>query len=300
MRHLAVVAVLLSAFSACTPGDTWTNRTELIEPGPPVPEHLLRQPADFRLYDPAARKEFFLYLYEDEAVKADVVTVVNYNLPETKDRRPRLATREEHDYAIALFIQEWRSHDDRNKLRYFNHRHTEDMDRRATLIDAQIVYKKKEIEALDEIILSLEADLVSRQATGTYAAGDKQLSLAESGAVQAELKRKQRQLLLAHGQLMILEYLRAHRDAQYAKLVEVFVSAEVKVADIVPSKIAPEILAQDVRKFVAPGAWGRPEASISISPEGVLSVTQTRDVILQVRDYVDQRRASLLAPPVQK
>src|SRR5688572_21457188 len=104
MRKLAVALPLLLAAAACAPADTWSSRVEEPELEPFPLEHLLRQPADFRLYDPHIRKEFFLYLYEDEEVRQEVVFVINHALPEA-DRRPRTATRDEADYAMAIFIE---------------------------------------------------------------------------------------------------------------------------------------------------------------------------------------------------
>src|SRR5687767_15212305 len=102
MKHWGVVSVLaLVALGGCFPEDTWSSRVREAEYMPDPPEHLLRQPADFRLYDPHVRKEFFLYFYRDESVDEEIVTVINHALPK-QDRRPRLATREEHDFAIAI------------------------------------------------------------------------------------------------------------------------------------------------------------------------------------------------------
>ncbi|MBV8879449.1 MAG: hypothetical protein JO332_05780, partial [Planctomycetaceae bacterium] len=135
MRYLGIVLGLaVAALSGCFPEDTWSSRVQEEEYQPPPPQHLLRQPPDFRLYDPHVRKEFFLYYYEDESVRQEIVTVINYAVPEG-ERRPRLATREEHDYAIQIFLQDWRARGLNEKIRYFNERFAQEVSRQNTLID---------------------------------------------------------------------------------------------------------------------------------------------------------------------
>ena len=125
MKHWGLVLGLaLVALAGCFPEDTWSSRVQEEEYQPDPPEHLLRQPADFRLYDANVRKEFFLYYYEDETVREEIVTVINYALPEG-ERRPRLATRDEHDYAIAIFIEDWKARGLGDKIRYFNERYSQ-------------------------------------------------------------------------------------------------------------------------------------------------------------------------------
>src|ERR1041384_3236550 len=138
MRTAGVlVLLLLGALSACAPGDTWSSRVEepdtlrdnpeIRDPdlifkaylAPPPPEALLRRPADFRLYDPHLRKEFFLYRYEEEGMPEEVITVINYAIPQ-KERRQRPATRDEAEYAMELFVADWKSHGQEVRLHYFN------------------------------------------------------------------------------------------------------------------------------------------------------------------------------------
>src|SRR5215510_13710555 len=123
-----VLALGLGALTGCFPEDTWTSRVQEEEYQPDPPEHLLRQPADFKLYDVHVRKEFFLYFYKDESVNEEIVTVINYALPEA-ERRPRMATREEHDYAIAIFMADWKARGQNEKLRYFNERYSQEVAR---------------------------------------------------------------------------------------------------------------------------------------------------------------------------
>src|SRR5205823_333441 len=132
MRNWGVVSLLaLAALSGCFPEDTWSNRLPPPRYEPEPPEHLLRKQADFRLYDPSIRKEFFLYFYEDELVSQEIVTVINHTLP-INDRRPRLATREEHDYAIRMFMEDWRARGQTEKIRYFNEKYSQEVSRMNT------------------------------------------------------------------------------------------------------------------------------------------------------------------------
>jgi hypothetical protein len=290
MRYWAVVpALILAALSGCFPEDTWSDRIPppLDEPEPP--EHLLRKQADFRLYDPSVRKEFFLYFYEDELINQELVTVINHALP-MDDRRPRMATREEHDYAIRIFMEDWRARGESEKIRYFNEKYSQEVSRMNTLIDEKIDYKEREVRALDDQRVSLAADVKSREMTGTYAGGDEKHNLVEGTVAKRELARAERALLLAQGQLMILQYMREQRNALYARHSLVLSSDTLPVKDLLENYPVPERLVQDVCQRVQPASWARPGVRISITADGTLALTQSRDVILGVREYIEKLR----------
>jgi hypothetical protein len=288
-----VVALALAPLAGCFPEDTWSSRVQEEEYQPDPPEHLLRQPADFRLYDPNVRKEFFLYFYEDETVRQEIVTVINYALPEA-ERRPRLSTRDEHDYAIAVFIEDWKSRGLNDKIRYFNERYSQEVKRQNTLLDEKIVYKEKEVQELEDKRLSLAADIKSREMTGTYQGGDDKFKLVETPVAQRELAKTERLLLLAKGQLLLLQYLRDQRNSQYARNTVLMVRNSMPVKDLLDVYGAPERLVADVRQKVAPLTWDRSGAWIEVDGDK-LSMSQTRDVILQVRDYLERLRSEIAA-----
>jgi hypothetical protein len=281
-------AAALLLLAACGLHDTWSNRVEPVELGPVPPDHVLRRPADFRLHDPHVRKEFFLFLYEDENGKYEIVTVINYALPEGV-RTQRLATREEFDYAMALFEADWRARGDERKLRYFNERHREEMERRATLLDTQIVYKRAEVRDWEEQVHALESDRRSRKEHAAFASGDEKFPLPDEAGLQRRLAHARRRHAVTEAQLFLLEYYRALRDAQYARVLEVYVDTALRVDDLVPAYLPAEKLVSDIRAGVQPWAWQRPDARISFS-EGELHVRQTRDVLIHVRDHLDWLR----------
>jgi hypothetical protein len=131
MGKLGIVVALATALAACAPGDTWSSRVVEEPYMPPPPSHLLRRPADFRIYDAHVRKEFFLYMYEDESISEQVITVINYSVPDAS-RAQRLATRDEADHAMSLFIADWRSRGQDDRLQYFNRRFEEEQYRKST------------------------------------------------------------------------------------------------------------------------------------------------------------------------
>ena len=291
MKHVGpVLALALAGAVGCRPVDTWSSRVQEAEYEPEPPEHLLRQQADFRLYDPHVRKEFFLYFYEDESVRQEIVTVINYAVPEG-DRRPRLATRDEHDYAIAMFTEDWKARGQSEKLHYFNERYAQEVHRENTLLDEKITYKEREIRELDDQRVALDADVKSRQMTGSYQAGDEKFQLVEATVAQRELARTERALLLSQGQLLILQYLRDQRNAQYARHALVLVDNTLPVKDL-EDYAAPERLVAEIRQKVQPESWERPGVSLEIR-DGQLEMTQSRDIILAVRDYVEQLRTEI-------
>lgn len=283
-----VVALALPALVGCPPIDTWSSRVQ--DPGlPPLaPEHLLRKPADFKLYEASVRKEFFLYFYEDELVKEDLVVVIDHGSPYPS---PRFATVEEHEFALELFTADWRARGDEAKLRYFKERYGAEKRRKDSRLDDYIYHKQGEIRLLEGKVADLEADLGSRKATGTFAAGDEKLSLAPAAALESELARTRGALALARVQLYILEYRRSVRDLAGLRGTQEFAEGRIRADDLVGEELPAEKFVQEIRLKVAPGAWAtRPEARLSYDG-GELVVWQTRDVILQIRDYVDRRRA---------
>lgn len=289
MRHWGVVpGLLLLALSGCFPEDTWSDRIpeQVREPEPP--EHLLRKQADFRLYDPSVRKEFFLYFYEDELVNQEIVTVINHALP-LDDRRPRMATREEHDYAVRMFMEDWRARGQSEKIRYFNEKYSQEVSRMNTLLDEKIDYKEREVRDLDDKRVSLAADVKSREMSGgAFAGGDEKLNLVAADVAKRELARAERQLLLSQGQLLILQYLREQRNALYARHSLVLSQDTLSVTELLANYPVPERLVQDICQRVQPASWARPGVRISIAPDGTLTLTQSRDVIVGVRDYVEK------------
>jgi hypothetical protein len=287
-----ILALALVPLAGCFPEDTWSSRVEEQEYQPDPPEHLLRQPADFKLYDPHVRKEFFLYFYQDESVSQEIVTVINYALPEP-ERRPRLATREEHDYAIAIFMEDWKARGQNEKIRYFNERYAQEVARANTLIDEKIVYKEQEIRSLDDKRITLQADIKSREMTGTYQAGDEKFKLVETAVAQRELAKTERMLLLSRGQLLLLQYLRDQRNSQYARTAVLLVENTISVKDVLAAYGAPERFIAEVKQ-ATPFAWDRPGATIEIDGNDLV-VKQTRDVILKVRDFVERLREDLAA-----
>jgi hypothetical protein len=294
MKNWGVVFTLaLAPLAGCFPENTWTSRVQEEEFQPDPPEHLLRQPADFRLYDPHVRKEFFLYNYEDESVRQEIVTVINYAVPEG-ERRPRLATRDEHDYAIAIFIEDWKARGLNDKIRYFNERYSQEVKRSNTLIDEKIVYKEQEVRELDDKRVTLQADIKSREMTGTYQGGDDKFKLVETPVAQRELAKTERALLLAKSQLLILQYMREQRNSAYARNAVLLVENTLPVKDLIEVYGAPERMVADIRQKVSPFSWDRPGARIKIR-EDKLEMTTTREVILQVRDFVDRLRSEVAA-----
>jgi hypothetical protein len=298
MGKLGIVLAIGCALAACAPGDTWSSRVVEEPYMPPPPEHLLRRPADFRIYDAHVRKEFFLYMYEDESISEQVVTVINYSVPDSS-RSQRLATRDEADYAMGLFIADWRSRGKDERLQYFNRRFEEEQYRKSTQYDDQIEHKKEEKKWWDTQLFNLESDLQSRQNTGAFAGGDEKFNLADTASTQKQRDHARRMAVLAEVQLAILEYKRAIRDSQYARAGAVFVESSLPVGDLLPNYSAPERLIDDIRQHVQPFAWSLSEVRIGIAG-GQLTVNHTRDVVLMVRDYVDELRAQFAAKAREK
>jgi hypothetical protein len=130
--------------------------------------------------------------------------------------------------------------------------------------------------------------------TGTYQGGDDKFKLVETTVAQRELAKTERMLLLAKSQLLILQYLRDQRNSQYARNAVLLVENTLPVKDLIEVYGAPERFVADVRQKVSPLSWDRPGARIEIR-EDKLEMNQTRDVILQVRDFVDRLRAEVAA-----
>ncbi len=158
-----------------------------------------------------------------------------------------------------------------------------------TLLDEKIDYKEREIRDLEDKRLALEADVKSRQMTGAYQAGDEKFKLIDASSAQGELARAERALLLAKGQLMILQYLRDQRNAAYARHTLVLSEDSFSVQDLLENYPAPERFIQEICQGVEPFSWQRPGVRISVK-DRYLYVTQSREVIVAVRDYVQRLR----------
>ena len=63
----------------------------------------------------------------------------------------------------------------------------------------------------------------------------------------------------------------------------------LRVTDILENYPAPERLVQDICQKVQPYSWQRPGVRIQVSG-GALEITQSKDVLIGVRDYVQQLR----------
>src|SRR6185295_16910700 len=118
--------------------------------------------------------------------------------------------------------------------------------------------------------------------------------LVETTVAQRELAKTERALLLARSQLLILQYLRDQRNAQYARNAVLMVDSSLPVQDLLETFGAPERFIAEVKMRVSPLSWERPGARIEVR-ENKLEISQTRDVILQVRDFVDRQRAEIAA-----
>lgn len=293
MKHWGAFLVLLAAVgtaalvAGCTGGRPWESQVEEPETPPYPPEKLLRKPADFRLRDLDNRREFLLYFHEDQEFREEVVLVINYALPES-EQGPRLATIDEHEYALRLFVSQWRSRSDEEKLHYFNEKLLEELSRNATLLDQRIRLKEAVRKDLYEKKLALEADLKSRKDTGAFAEGSEKFNLISSQALEHEVARTDRQFLQADVELMVLRHMRAERDAEYGRRAEaVLVTTALPVRNLLPAFSSPQRLADQVRTHVRPSAWNRPMSMIEVRG-GHLVIRQTQDVIAEVRRYLDK------------
>ncbi len=291
---LAAALCLAAAAAGCTGGSPWVSRVEEPEQPPYPPEKLLRKPPDFRLRDLDNSREFLLYFYEDQDFREEVVTVTNLTVPE-RDQRPRLATIDEHEYAIQLFIRQWRSRSDEEKLRYFNELHLQELRRNATLLDQQIRFKEAARKDLLERKIAMEADLKSRKDTNTFHDGSEKFHLISTSALEHQIALVDRQLAETEVMLMVLRHLRAQRDAEFGRsAAALFLTATFRVRDLLPYFSEPQRLADSVRTNVDPQAWNRPMAMIEVR-EGHLVVRQVRAVLEQVERYLDRLREELPA-----
>lgn len=212
-RLLTALLALAGALAGgCRSDRPWVSRVEEPNLPPPPPERVMRGSADFRIRDDASRKEYLLYFYQDAAVKEELVVVTPYEAEDDK-RPPRLATREEHDRAMRLFAQEWKSKGDEERVRYFNDLRERAVRRSAFQLDQQIVHARKAKRHLEEEKFSLEADLKSRKDTNTFSEGSDKFSLVPTATLEREIAVKDRDMAIAATQLAILEYKRSLLDA---------------------------------------------------------------------------------------
>ena len=201
-----------------------------VVPTPPLPEIVFRKPADFRIHDVAAGKEYFYYLYQDAYIKQELVTVIDHSLPDP-GAKPREASAREHERAMTLLMNEWHAAGDgsqvfysvkvpqaelvldvdQGKFEYFRKLVSEGQALRDTTLDEKIRYKARALKELRETHHDLKADLLARQETKTF------LDPQQIRFLKQQIGQREYEVMVTDAQLSILKYRRYLRDQAYAR-----------------------------------------------------------------------------------
>ena len=230
MKRAWIPGLLLLAACQFVPFGYSEPFPDPVEPPPYLPEIVFRKPADFRIHDVAAGKEYFYYLYQDAYIKQEIVTVLDHSLPDP-GAKPHKANGREHERAMTLLMNEWHATGDdsqvlysakvpqaelildvdQNKYEYFRKLVSEGRARRDTMLDEKIRYKAHALKELQEAHHDLKADLLAREETKTF------LDPQQIRFLKQQIGQRQYEVMVSEAQLKILEYRRYLRDQAYAK-----------------------------------------------------------------------------------
>lgn len=284
-------AAFLLFLASCAPERTWESRVEEPEMPPLPAEKILRRPADFRVHDVPNRREYFLYVYGVDEMNDLRIFAIDHAQP----RSPRQVPSDGAEYAAALdlFSEKWQSLPDEERLGYFNRLHEQEMRRNATLLDEQIHYKTGAIRRLEEEKFLLECDLKSDSDANV------QVKPEKVTALQAEIAEKARQIRVHGAQVHVLEFRRDLRNSEFGSRRGRFVSATIKVDDLIIHYSGPQRLVDDIREHVASASWGKSIAAIEIA-EGSLTVRNTSEIVDEVAAFLNSRRAEFKEKAAQQ
>lgn len=258
---------------------------------PPVPpDHILRLNPDFRFTDYVDGKEYLLRFYSDENIREEVVTVREPGKPE------RGSTASEREYAISVFVSDWQSKSDEDRLRYHAELYENEKKINATLLDLMAQNEEGGIrrfrERYDDILYNLRA----RKDTGVHPKEGDALSTKfhepSTEFLELELVRLDVEIKAAESRLRAIEYKRAVRNAQFSRSSAAqFRRDAIQVAEILKAIPGDRLMAL-VKERVDPDSWKRTLARAEVSGEFLL-VTQTSENLDRVRAYLDELRVEV-------
>ncbi len=204
-----IPVVLAALLGACQyPPGMFRENPQVEKIPPPPPTRLLRRPADFSFRDYEQKKEFRIRVYADDDFEEELVTVLDEAKPEEGER---LATLDEYDYAMEVFIEDWVLKDRTERLAFHRRAARRERARNATLLNEMIRLRKVALREIEDRVLDLRADLTARDDTNTFQdAGE--ISFLKREIDRLEVVREQKEI-----QLGILEAHAWRRDQELVR-----------------------------------------------------------------------------------
>lgn len=271
---LALLVVAAACRKSPQPYHDWPDVPEL---PPPAPERFLRQPPDFSFRDYTQRKHYYLRFYSAPEVDEEVVTIVDEREPE---RGERLATLDEHDYAMTVFVEDWERKGLEEKLRHHKEIRDRERLRTATLLDERIRLTRLALAEIEDRKFELDAKLRARQATGHTPEGD-----PDSAFLAAESSRLQQDFYVREAELRLLEYWTWLRDREFTRASTDLVEEAFPLTDYRGVYKDPWDLVEEVKKNVRPEMWNRAHAKIEVRGDMIV-IRCLRSVVEEVRGYL--------------
>jgi hypothetical protein len=203
MRDLLLLSAAVAAIAACKPPTYVEPMPEEMDPPVPPPEFVIRMPVNYSFK--ADNREYRLRLFSDEneGIQDDIVTVIDGGAYE------RYATKNEFEYAMGVFIQNWVQAGLEAQLEYHRRLFEREEMKRATTLDDRITRKTEQIAKLKGDRWDRHADAESRRATG-YKEKEGPDSLP---FLQQEVARLDVMIAAEEARLRVLEYERYQRDS---------------------------------------------------------------------------------------
>ena len=171
---LLLAGVTLLVVSCTYDPEKYREQPEPIILPPPPPERVLRKPPDFTFRDYSRQKQFFIRVYRERNFEEELVTVIDLDKPPpgmkelSEELGERLATLDEHDYAMGVFEETWLKRGMEERLRYHNNLRLRERRRQDTLLDDMIRLSRVALKDLERWKFDIDADLAARKATGAF------------------------------------------------------------------------------------------------------------------------------------
>lgn len=281
MKRFAWLPLVLAA--ACAAENRLPEAApEMTGTEPAPPDRFMERPPSFRFTDLREQKEYFLRRYEEGAIRMEIVTVREQGLPE------RGATPEEKQYALSVFVEDWKNRGDRDQLRFHHDVHENERWRDATLLD-------RERREADTALLRLREhrdhtlfDLRSRVETGVETSG--------SGFLKKRVVELDKQVRLTEARIEMLRYAQLVRDWTVSRSTQVNrVKKTFEVGDILRHWSGNELVDR-IRSEIAPESWTNAGATVTVVGTWLV-VAQQAWVLREIESHLPNLRAEAVSTP---
>ena len=251
----------------------WEEAVPEIDITPPPYTVVVVEPM-FHFKDFPSEREYFVRIHQNH----EIVTVKDRDQPE------RFADATERAYAIARLELDWREANLDEKLEYHRKLRRQELERDLTLIDSQILFKRRVVADLKEKVEMTQAKIQANE--------DLKINTDETAAFRRALAATKLELMQEEAKLRILDYDKMMRDS--AKLQMNLIIEVMKVDDLLGVFQDQQKFLDDIKNTVAPGKWAQEDVRIKVWDK-FLVIRHKKAVIEDVRIYIERLRKMMVS-----